>query len=688
VSPYPDAERHDIVENIHGYAVADPYRWLEDAADPRTVAWSAAQDRLARESLSALPGRAEWTARVDALVRTGTAGVPHWRAGRAFFTRQEADQEHRVLWVRDPDGTERVLLDVHADDPSGRTVLDHWSPSREGTRLAYLTSVGGDEESRLFVLDVETGELLDGPIDRTKFTSVAWLPGGEELIYERRLPPGDVPAGEESFHRRVWRHKVGCDPDETDVLLHGDGGGTTMIYHVSTSGDGRWLVITGNRGTARNDWLWIVDLHGDGTACQIVHYDDEVRADAWVERDGRLYIRTTYGAARGRLCVADPAAAEMANWTELVPEDPDAVLGAVRYLSEPGELVVQKTRHAVAELHRYDAATGRHLGTIPLPGLGSVLNLSTVDDDTERDRDTVWIGWSDFLTPATVLRWSAGDGLSPPRRAADPGLPHIQQVSYASKDGTTVRMFVLSPTASPDRPRPALLTGYGGFAISRLPEYTPYALAWVQAGGVFALASLRGGDEEGEAWHEAGMRGRKQNVFDDFHAAADHLVASGWTSRAQLGIMGGSNGGLLVGAALTQRPDAYRAVVCAKPLLDMVRYERFLIGRYWNHEYGTADDPDELGWLLAYSPYHRVEPGTRYPAVLFTSYENDSRTDPCHPRKMCAAMQYASASDPATHPILLRRETDVGHGDRSATRTVDLTVDMLAFLSAYTKGAP
>ena len=685
--PYPPAERWDLVEDLHGSAVADPYRWLEDPSDPRTVAWSASQDRLAAERLSALPGREALTELIDPLVRAGDVGVPVWRAGRAFFTRRRADQEHGVLCVREADGTERVLLDVHAQDPTGQTTLDGWSPSWEGDRLAYLTSVGGDEESRLRVIDITTGELLDGPIDRTKFSPIGWLPGGDEFVYVRRLAPGDVPAGEEAFHRRVWRHTVGADPDRTDVLLHGEGLEATMLYDLRVSSDGRWLTLTGTRGTARRNWFWVGDPSGERPLHQVLDYDDDVRVNASVERDGRLYLHTTYGGAdRWQLYVTDPSTPDTAQWTLLVGEDPDAVLNDYRYVPGTGQLVTAWSRHAVAEVRLHDAATGASAGTVPLPGLGTVSGLSTVDSKTTVGLHTVWLGWTDFATPHSVLAYASGTTtlVEAAPGAVPPPEMHVAQVSYKSADGTQVRLFLLSPTPEPDRPRPALLTGYGGFAISRVPEYSPQALAWVAAGGVYALASLRGGAEEGEEWHRAGMREHKQNVFDDFHAAADCLIEGGWTDESRMAITGGSNGGLLVGAALTQRPHRYRAVVCAKPLLDMVRYERFLIGRYWNHEYGTADDPVELGWLLSYSPYHRVVSGERYPAVLLTSYENDSRTDPCHPRKMAAALQYATASDPDTHPILLRRETDVGHGDRSATRTVGLTVDMLAFLAHHT----
>ncbi|HET8640570.1 MAG TPA: prolyl oligopeptidase family serine peptidase [Pseudonocardiaceae bacterium] len=691
---YPRAERLDVVENLHGHEVADPYRWLEDASDPRTREWSAAQDELCRAHLDSLPGREESADRLRGLVSVGSVTVPVWRAGRAFFTRREPGQEHPVLLVREPDGTERALIDPDAIDPSGRTTLDGWRPSIEGDRLAYQLSVGGDEEAALHVLDVGTGRQLDGPIDRCRYSAIAWLPGGEELFYVRRLPPSQVPEDEVQFHRRVWRHRVGADP-ESDVLIEGPGlyDDLTFYFGVSTSRDGRWLLVSASPGTAPRNSVWIADLHGDGALRAVLDQDDAVRCAAWVERDGRLYLLTTHGAPRWRLAVADPATPRREHWRELVAEEPDSVLDGVRWLDTEGDpvLVLARTRHAVAELHLHDPQSGAHRGTVPLPGTGSFTGLSTVDALTTDGRGSVWIGYTDFTTPPGVLRFdmSTKDTSVVEPAPGATGLPavHTRQVGYTSADGTAMRMFVVSGAGTPDRPRPALLTGYGGFSISNTPFYSALALTWAAAGGVWALASLRGGGEEGEDWHRAGMRERKQNVFDDFHAAASHLVDTGWTATDRLAIFGGSNGGLLVGAALTQRPRAYRAVVCSAPLLDMVRYERFSIGRTWNDEYGSADDPTELGWLLSYSPYHHVRDGETYPAVLFTVFESDTRVDPCHARKMCAAMQHATATDQpaaAQRPVLLRRETDVGHGARSVSRMVDLLVDEVAFLAAHT----
>ncbi|AEA26945.1 Prolyl oligopeptidase [Pseudonocardia dioxanivorans CB1190] len=699
-SPYPPAERLDLVERLHGHDVADPYRWLEDPADPRTVAWSAAQDQLTAAWLTALPGRDALATRLRGLLDAGSVSAPLWRAGRAFLVRRSPGQEHAVVLVREPgpDGTtvERVLLDPVALDPDGLTTLDAWVPDLEGRRLAYQVSRGGDENSVLHVMDVASGELVEKPIDRCRYADVAWLPGGEEIVFVRKVADDDVPAGEENLHRRIWRHRIGTDTS-TDVLLDGPGLYEGHSYYgVRVSRDGRWLVVTANVGTARRDSVWIASLDGRGTGelVPLLTQDDDVQAVPWVERDGLLYVLTTDGAPRWRLCVTEPERPQREHWRELVPEDPESVLEAVRRLEpapdDPGGeplLVLARARHAVAELALH-ALDGTPRGTVPLPGTGSVSGLTVADRDTPAEHGRLWIGWTDLVTPYQVQRYDRATGRTVLAEAA-PGevdVPdvHTEQVEFASADGTTVRMFVIRPADAPAGPVPTLVTGYGGFGITREPAYTPTALTWVAAGGVYALVSLRGGGEEGEAWHLAGNRANKQNVFDDLHSACERLVADGVTSPDRLAITGGSNGGLLVGAALTQRPDLYRAVVCSAPLLDMVRYEEFSLGRTWNDEYGTAADPTELGWLLSYSPYHHVHTGTTYPAVLFTVFESDTRVDPLHARKMCAALQHATAGDPDTRPVLIRRETDVGHAGRSISRTVALAVDQLAFLAAHT----
>ena len=680
---YPPAERLDLVERLHGLELADPYRWLEDPADPRTVAWADAEDALARPALDALAGRDRLAGRLTTLLRAGSVRPPVWRGERAFFTRRQPGQEHEALLVREPVGTERVLVDPTELDPAGTTTLDAAVPSIEGDRLAYQLSTGGDEESRLFVLDVATGERLDGPVDRCRYSPVAWLPGGEELYYVRRLAPEAVPPGEEQFHRRVWRHRVGTDP-ATDVEVHGAGLDPTNYYDVSVSRDGRWLLITASAGTAPRDDVWIADLAGDG-ALREIQTGVDARVLPRIGPDGLLYLNTDRDAPRGRLARVDPADPAYANWVDVVPETADEVLGSTALLSSAdgaGDVVTvlaAHTKDAADTLSWWDAATGARLGTVSAPGAGSVAGLSSRPDGGRE----AWVGWTDHVTPPMVRHWSADEPAALDTWATAPGAGTppavtVSRVHYPSADGTLVHMFVVAGTAAPDRPRPTVLYGYGGFNQALTPSYTASMLAWVEAGGVWAVANLRGGSENGEEWHRAGMREHKQNVFDDFAAAAERLVADGWTTADRLGIYGGSNGGLLVGAALTQHPELYGAVVCSAPLLDMVRYELFGLGRTWNDEYGTAADPVELGWLAAYSPYHHVREGVDYPAVLFTTFDSDTRVDPLHARKMCAALQHATSG---TRPVLLRREKDVGHGARSVSRTVQLSVDQLAFLA-------
>ncbi|GAA5135297.1 prolyl oligopeptidase family serine peptidase [Pseudonocardia adelaidensis] len=690
-APYPAAERLDLVEVLHGHRVADPYRWLEDPDDPRTREWAAAQDLLTREHLDGLPGRDGLATRLSALMSAGSVSAPLWRAGRRFSTRREPGQEHAVLHVREPGGAERVLLDPVALDPTGRTTLDGWVPDLEGRLLAYQLSSGGDEHSVLHVLDVTTGEDVEEPIDRCRYSDVSWLPGGEEFVFVRMVAEDEVPAGEQAFHRRVWRHRVGTATAD-DELIDGPGLYDEHTYYgVHISRDGGWLVVTGNVGTARRDSVWIGEL-GERTPklTPVLTQADDVQCHAWVDRDGLLYLHTTDGAPRWRLAVTDPRTPAREHWRELVPEDPGSVLQAVRRLERPDGpplLALARARHAVAEVALHDAEDGSLRGTVPLPGTGSLTGFSVADRDTPAEAGRLWLGWTDLVTPPEVHRYDLATDRTV-REVAAPGSVDVPAVrtehrEFTSADGTTVRMFVISPPGA-SGPRPALVTGYGGFGISREPAYTASALTWVENGGTFALVSLRGGGEEGEEWHLAGNRAHKQNVFDDLHAAATALVDAGDTAADRLAIMGGSNGGLLVGAALTQRPELYRAVVCSAPLLDMVRYEEFSLGRTWNDEYGTAADPEELGWLLNYSPYHHVHEGVAYPAVLFTVFDSDTRVDPLHARKMCAALQHATTGDPHTRPVLIRRETDVGHGARAVSRSVALAVDQLSFLAAHT----
>jgi len=667
---YPPAPRLDIVETLHGVQVADPYRWLEEPKSPEAQAWSTAQDALARPYLDGLPMRRHFRSRLEALLQVGMVSAPTWRGRRCFFMRRDAGQEMAVLLVREPDGEERVLLDPLAIDPQGTTTLDLWAPSDEGDLLAYQLSSGGDEEARVRVLEVATGEVVDGPINRCRYSPVAWLPGGKELFYVRRLAPDRVPAGEEMYHRRVYRHRLGSDPERDDVEIFGAGLDKTNYYGVDVSwGDGRWLIVTANQGTSPHGDAYLADLQVDGAlrplALQEMTYPG-------IGSDGRLYLFTREGSPRGRIDVADPTRPD--DRRTLVPEG-EAVLQGFGLVD--GALLVTWQDDCYSRIDVRDPESGEVLREVPLPGMGTA-GLATRPDGGRQ----AWIGYTDFANPGTVYEYDL-DSAELSVWATPPGAEHAQgvpakQVFFESKDGTRVPMFVLGD-AEPGEPRPTILNGYGGFNNANLPAYNVVARAWVEAGGIYAIANLRGGSEYGEEWHRAGMRENKQNVFDDFIAAGEWLIGERLTDSEHLGISGGSNGGLLVGAALTQRPELFTAVACSAPLLDMVRYEKFGLGATWNHEYGSADKEVEFGWLYSYSPYHHVREGVDYPAVLFTLFDSDTRVDPMHGRKMCAALQWATTSE---RPVLMRRETDVGHGARSVSRSVDLYADVLAFLAA------
>ncbi|WP_219462102.1 prolyl oligopeptidase family serine peptidase [Nonomuraea rhizosphaerae] len=676
---YPDAERLPLVENLHGHFVPDPYRRLEDPADPATRAWQAAQDELWRRHAARLPLREHFRERLAALSDTGTSTPPVWRGERRFHLARSAGQEHPVLYCDD-----RVLLDPMALDPTGLTTLDDWQPDRSGRLLAYQLSRSGDERANLYVMDVGTGERVDGPIGGCRYSPVAWLADG--FFYVR-------------FHQGVHLRRNGRD---VPVLSRG-----ALSYGLQTSADGRWLVISA--GTpARND-LYLADVSGGLPGrLRVVQEGVDARTAAAVGPDGRLYVVTDRDAPRRRLCVADPA--DPGRWKDLVPEDPEAVLGAFALL-DGGRLLVARTRHAVGEIAVHDAATGGRLGMVPLPGSGSVASLISRPGGGHE----AWFAYTDAVTPAevwrydartgTTTRWPANGGTDPADDGSAPsdgrtgsangrtgtsggragGTPvESHHLTCTSADGTPVRMVVVA-RPHPGGPRPAILTGYGGFGMSLTPGYAADSLAWVEAGGVLAVANLRGGGEEGERWHRDGMLDRKQNVFDDFTAAAAKLVADGWTTPGRLAVWGESNGGLLVGAALTRRPELFAAVVCSAGLLDMVRYERSGLGASWTGEYGSASDPRQLGWLLGYSPYHHVRAEIDYPATLFTVSAADSRVDPMHARKMCAALQWATAGK---RPVLLRHERDVGHGARAVSRSIELAADVLAFAAAHTGLTP
>lgn len=698
-APYtcPPAPRSGPAEIIHGRRVADPYRWLEDPTDPATAAWCAAQDLLYAEEEARWPDREALFARMTALLARGGVRPPVVRGAREFHTRREPGRELAALAIREAGGT-RTLLDPLDVDPSGTTVLDAWDPSWEGDLVAVQLSSGGTEHSELRVLDVATAETVDGPVDRVRRSPVAWLPGGRAFYYVRRLPPGHVAreaggAGGAGVgpRRRVYLHRLGTPADE-DAEIFGAGRSDTQYYTVATTPDGGTLVIGASEGTSPHTDLWIADLTGTRRdrpdrpdLRRLQHAADGHTVVRPRPNQGPLLLRTTVDAPRGRIAAAPRDATEPSQWRALVAEQPGTVLQDFAVLDGPALdgplLAVVRTRHAVGELTLHDARTGAPTGNVALPGRGTITSLTARQEPGLE----LWFAYTDHVTPTVVLHYDAVTGhLSPwpgglPEAAPVEGV-HVTQEVVRSGDGTEVRMFVMSPAGRPDRPRPAVLTGYGGFGASMTPGFTPQAVPWVRAGGVYAVACVRGGGEEGEEWHRAGRREHKHNTFDDFDAAADHLLHDGWAAPGRLGVLGSSNGGLLAAAALTRRPETYAAVVCAAPLLDMVRYELSGMGASWRDEYGSAADPDEFAQLLSYSPYHQVREGAPYPPVLLAVFDGDTRVDPAHARKMCAALQWAGKGHA---PVVLRTERDVGHGARASSRSARLYADVMAFFARH-----
>ncbi|MFA7322854.1 MAG: prolyl oligopeptidase family serine peptidase [Candidatus Nanopelagicales bacterium] len=679
---YPIAHRSEVVDTYHGTVVPDPYRWLEDATSESTRAWVLAQRELMDDERATWTERDQFADRMEQLLGAGTISPPYARGDRTFFVRRLPGEQFASLLVREG-GIERTLIDPIALDPDGLTTLDSWQPSKEGDRIAYQISEGGTEESVLYVMDVATGENIEGPLDRCRFSPIAWLLGGEAFYYVRRIAPELLPESEQNFHRRVYLHQVGTGED---ILVFGAGMNMTNYYGVHVSRDGRWLEVSAAEGTEPRNDLWVADLHAcspEQPRFTLVQGDVDAQSSLAFGRDGRIFVTTDLQAPRGRLAVADPN--DLTSWTDLIPEDQDAVFDSFAILDgnelEAPLLMIARTRHGVSELALHRADDGTFIEQITLPGAGTTSGpIEHIDGGP-----VVWFVYTDHATVPHVYQYDARTRevtlfASPPGAVEVPSV-HSTLVTYTSTDGTEVRMFIISPTATADRPRPTVLYGYGGFGIPMTPGYSAATLAWVEAGGVWAIACLRGGGEEGEDWHRDGMLDKKQNVYDDFHSAARYLAETGWTTPEQLAIYGGSNGGLLVGAAETQQPQLFNAVVCVAPLLDMIRYVTSELGPTWTVEYGNPDDPEQFNWLHSYSPYHRVSEGTDYPATMIAVFDNDTRTDPMHGRKMAAALQHATSG---SRPILLRTEGDVGHGARSVSKSIDESAETLAFMAKWT----
>jgi prolyl oligopeptidase len=668
---YPPTPGGDEAEILHGESIPDPYRWLEQGDDPRTQAWTASQNALTESLLAAVPARARLRARLDELLSIGALSTPEPVAGRYFYQRRDGRQNQPVLYVREGrDGEDRVLIDPNRLDAQGTTALDWFYPSEDGRLLAYGLSENGSEQSLLHVLEVDSGAPLPDRIPRTRSADLAWLPDGSGFYYTRYPAGGDVPAGEEHYHRSVFFHRLGTDSAGDPLIFrpaekeHWPG--------VGLSPDGRWLVIGVARTFDQTD-LYLQDLVA-GTPPVPVAKDVPATFDGEVVR-GRLYLRTNLDAPTYRLYVVEPERPAREGWREIVPPRADAVLDGFRITGST--LALSYLERAASRLRLADLE-GNGVREVALPTIGSLFGLSG-----EWDGDELYYGFTSYTVPPTVYRLALPAGTTELWRRVDadldPSRYEVRQVGYPSRDGTEVTMFVVHRSGLPrDGANPVYLSGYGGFNVSMTPAFSRSLLLWLERGGVVAIPNIRGGGEYGEAWHQGGMLGHKQNSFDDFIAAAEWLIRERYTKPERLAAAGGSNGGLLMGAVLTQRPELFGAVVIQVPLLDMLRYHRFLIARLWIPEYGSAEDPEQFRWLRAYSPYHHVRDGVRYPAVLLATAESDTRVDPMHARKMAARLQAATSSD---RPVLLRLEARAGHGaGKPLNKVLDELTDTWTFV--------
>ncbi len=693
---YPASRVDPLLESLHGVSVPDPYRWLEDADSTETRAWVEAQNALTRSILEG-PDRDQFVTELTERFNYARTLTAQRRGGRYFFSHNPGLLNQPLLFVQDGPGSEpRVLLDPNQLSEDGTTALTAHTASPDGRLLAYALSEHGSDRQIIRIRRVDDGVDLPDRIEWVKFASIAWTRDARAFYYLRFPEPGTVPAEDEQYFGRIYFHRLE-EPQASDALIFEKPEAKEVVPAVHVTADDRYAVITAHRGASDDSEVYLVDRRGPATIRPVFTGFDAAH-DFIEEAGGLLYFRTTHDAPRGRIVAVDPAEASP-TLRDIVLEQPHRLSTAVMCR---GALVVVYLENASDRIRRFDLS-GAPVGEIALPGIGSIVTI-----DAEPDADEAVFVYTSFTEPpqAWVFRGSLSFRLTACAEASAVKKPEAtlsrcsgfrlqaeetssrhqaeetsyitRQVWSRSKDGTRVSMFLVHRAdMKRDGDRPVLLSGYGGFNISRTPAYDPGNFPFLDRGGIFALANLRGGGEYGEDWHRAGMLDRKQNVFDDFIAAAEFLIAEGYTRPERLAIEGGSNGGLLVGAVMVQRPKLFGAVLCRVPVADMLRYHLFTVGRFWIPEYGSADDQAQFPYLLRYSPYHNVRDGVRYPPTLVMTADTDDRVSPGMAKKFAARLQASGGGG----PILIRVETKAGHGaGKPIAKVIDEEADMLAFL--------
>jgi prolyl oligopeptidase len=677
---YPETARGDVVEEQFGQRIADPYRWLENDVrqDVQVRAWVTAQNALSSQFLAGLPGRDRIRARMTELYNYERFGIPERAGSRTFYTRNDGLQNQSVLYVRDGlDGAPRILIDPNGWAQDGATALAEWHPSDDGRHLLYSVQDGGTDWRIVRVLDVATGQPTGDEVRWVKFSNIDWAKDGSGFFYSRFPEPVQAAQFQSTNENQaIYFHRLGT-PQSEDRLVFSTPDRPRLSNRAEVSEDGRWLIVSSSEGTDARYEITLIDLRRPGAAPRRLIPGFEHGWHYLGNRGTVFYWRTNNGAPRRRIVSTDIARPRL-TIRQLVPEgaatlDDASIVG--------GRLIAQYLVDAKSEIRTFTLA-GVRTGAVALPGIGSVGGF-----EGDQSSGETFFSYTSFTQPTAIFRYDSATGrtapFAEPRLAFDPARFQVRQVFFRSKDGTRVPMFLVHRRdLDLRRPQPTLLYAYGGFNAAELPRYQPKWMTWVDMGGVLAIANIRGGGEYGEAWHDAGRRANKQNGFDDFISAAEHLIRERIASNRTLAIEGRSNGGLLVGAVVNQRPDLFAAALPTVGVMDMLRFDRFTAGRYWVDDYGYPEREPDFRVLRAYSPYHNIRAGVRYPPILATTADTDDRVVPGHSFKYISAMQHA---DPNGAPHLIRIETRAGHGSGKPTdKQIEEYTDMYAFIAYFT----
>jgi prolyl oligopeptidase len=670
---YPESKTVDQTDDYHGVKVSDPYRWLENPDSEETRLWVEAQNKVTNAYLNQIPERAKIKARLTELWNYEKFSAPFKRGDYYFYYKNDGLQNQSVLYIAGSiNDTGRVLLDPNKLSKDGTVSLNGTSFTDDGKLMAYGLASAGSDRTEWHVMDVATGKDLADVLKPNRQGGISWTKDGKGFFYSRFPETADSTAlRAQTFNQKFYFHKLGT-PQSEDVLIYERPDNKELFISGRVTQDGDWLVVSLGKGTAPQNMVYYKNLKTDSSIMPLI--DNLDASYGFIGNDdSKFYFQTDKDATRAKIVMVDINAKDKV-WKEIVPQDKET-MSSVSFINN--QFVVNYMKDAYTQIRIYDL-NGKFVRSVDLPGIGSAGGFSGKRFDTE-----TFYTFSSYATPPTIYRYDMKTGKSEIFKQAKVAFNsndyEVKQVFYNSKDGTRVPMFIVHRKGLKlDGSNPTLLYGYGGFNVSQTPGFSVSRLVWMEMGGVFAVANLRGGAEYGEEWHKAGTKLQKQNVFDDFIGAAEWLIANKYTQAKKLAIQGGSNGGLLVGATLNQRPDLFGAALPAVGVMDMLRFTEFTIGWAWTSDYGSPKNPEEFKAIYAYSPLHNIKPGTKYPATLVTTADHDDRVFPAHSFKYAAALQAAQAGDA---PVLIRIETKAGHGAGKPTaKVIEEQADIYGFL--------